>query len=78
MTKREITPRQAAAKLGIRLDGVYGRLWAGRLRARKVDGRWLILEADILQQARRRSGTARKLSPEKEKKTNADNRKSTH
>lgn len=62
MTIREISPRQTAQKLGIRLDGVYALLWAGRLKARKVDGRWLILEADVLQQARRRSGKARKLS----------------
>jgi len=62
MASRELSTRQAAHLLQVRLDEVYGLLWAGKLRARKVDGRWLILEADIVRQVRRRSGTARKLS----------------
>lgn len=40
--KFEVTPREAAQILGMRLDSVYPLIWAGRLDARKVDGRWLI------------------------------------
>jgi hypothetical protein len=54
MTTREITPRATASRLGVRLDGVYGLLWAGKLRGRKVDGRWLILEADVQKRAQLR------------------------
>lgn len=50
----EMTPREAAARLGVRLDGVYSLVWAQKLRARKVDGRWLILEADVEKRARLR------------------------
>jgi len=37
-----VTPREAALKLRIRLDAVYALIWAGRLPALKLDGRWLI------------------------------------
>ena len=38
----ERTPREAAQRLRVRLDVVYALLWAGKLPARKQDGRWLI------------------------------------
>lgn len=52
MTSREINPREAARLLDVRLDEVYGLLWAGRLKGRKIDGRWLISEDDVQQRAR--------------------------
>lgn len=39
---RDLTPRAAAQKLGIRLDAVYSMIWAGRLSAHKHDGRWYV------------------------------------
>lgn len=42
LEKTEITPREAAQRLGQRLDSVYALVWTGRLPARKQDGRWLI------------------------------------
>lgn len=59
MTTREITPREAASRLGVRLDGVYSLLWAGKLRARKADGRWLIVEADVQQRVRLRTRSSK-------------------
>ena len=41
MTKMSV--RDYAAREGLSLGGVYKRLWEGRVRAVKVDGRWLIL-----------------------------------
>jgi excisionase family DNA binding protein len=37
-----ISPREAAQMLGTRLDAVYSLIWAGRLKAEKRDGLWLI------------------------------------
>lgn len=42
MARAELKPREAAQRLGIRLDNVYALIWAGKLEARRVDGRWLI------------------------------------
>jgi excisionase family DNA binding protein len=39
---QEVTPREMARRLGIRLDTTYGIIWAGRIAANKRDGRWLI------------------------------------
>jgi excisionase family DNA binding protein len=47
MQTEEITPRETAMRLGVRLDGVYSLLWAGKIRGRKVNGRWLISAADV-------------------------------
>ena len=47
----EISPREAAMRLGIRLDSLYPLLRIGRLAARKKDGRWLINAADIARKA---------------------------
>lgn len=40
--EKEITPREAATRLRIRLDSVYALVWAGKLEAHKLDGRWRI------------------------------------
>jgi hypothetical protein len=43
MKKEEMRkPREAARALGIGLDAIYSAIWAGKLAARKQDGRWLI------------------------------------
>jgi excisionase family DNA binding protein len=43
----EMSPRQAASRLDIRLDGLYSLIWSGRLAAQKVDGRWRISAAAV-------------------------------
>jgi predicted site-specific integrase-resolvase len=52
----EISPREAAVRLGIRLDVLYPLLRIGRLRARKEDGRWLVSAKDVAERARNRTG----------------------
>lgn len=41
-TKETMSPRAAALRLNRRLDAVYALIWAGRLKARKSNGRWLV------------------------------------
>jgi hypothetical protein len=38
-----LTPVEYARDRGITLGAVYAKLWAGRLPARKLLGRWIIL-----------------------------------
>jgi excisionase family DNA binding protein len=40
--KGQITPREAANSLGVRLDYIYSLIWAGKLQATRKDGRWLV------------------------------------
>lgn len=42
MAEREISVAEAARKLGVALSYVYGLLWAGKLKARKVNRQWRI------------------------------------
>lgn len=42
MSTRDCSAREAAQRLGVRLDVVYALLWAGKLAARKIDGKWVI------------------------------------
>jgi excisionase family DNA binding protein len=43
MCERQLlSPREAAQQLHIRLDSVYSLIWAGKLEAHKLDGRWHI------------------------------------
>jgi hypothetical protein len=42
-----LSPRQAAQMLEIRLDAVYGLIWAGKLKAEKWDGRWLVSQSGV-------------------------------
>ena len=42
MSKHKLTLREYAQQKGVTLQTVYQKLWAGRLAAEKVDGRWLI------------------------------------
>jgi excisionase family DNA binding protein len=52
MAIANVTPREVARTLGIRLDAVYSLIWAGRLQAEKKDGRWLISQAAVEKRAR--------------------------
>jgi excisionase family DNA binding protein len=52
--KNEITPKEAARMLGVRLDYLYPLIWAGKLEARKVDGRWLIPQTAVQTLAEKR------------------------
>ena len=38
----DVSPREAAKILGIRLESVYSLVWAGRLEATKKDGKWSV------------------------------------
>jgi len=51
-----LTPRKAAQTLRIGLDSVYALIWSGKLRAKKVEGRWMINAWDV--DARRRNREA--------------------
>ena len=44
---RELSPREAAQHLGVRLDSLYALIWVGRLEAHKLDGRWRIPLASV-------------------------------
>jgi len=39
---KDVSPREAAQRLSIRLDSVYSLIWAGKLQAHKLDGRWRV------------------------------------
>ena len=56
MKTKTYTPREAAQILGIRLDALYPLIWAGRLTAKKKEGRWLIPceEVEVRKEAQRR------------------------
>ena len=56
--QQELTPREAAVELGIRIDTVYGLIWAARIAANKRDGRWLIPKEAVEARAKRRERIA--------------------
>jgi excisionase family DNA binding protein len=45
--KKELTVAQATRRLGVTMDAVYRLLYAGKLEARKSDGRWFISEQAV-------------------------------
>lgn len=45
--RSSVSPCEAARILGIRLDTLYQKLWAGKIPASKVDGRWRIPAAAV-------------------------------
>ena len=48
MTKgRECSAVEAARRLNVGLDYLYGLLWTGKLEGRKVNQRWRVLEASV-------------------------------
>ena len=42
MAEREISVAEAARRLGITLSYTYALLWAGKLKARKINRQWRI------------------------------------
>lgn len=50
-----VSAREAAQLLGIRLDAVYGLIWATRLAAVKRDGRWFVDRAAVDTRAKGRA-----------------------
>lgn len=40
--KITISVREAAHSLGVTLDYVYKLIWAGKLKAEKIDGKWRV------------------------------------
>ena len=50
----KLTPREAARRLRIRLDLTYALIWAGKLEARKQEGRWLIPASAVEARLRKR------------------------
>lgn len=51
----EIGVAEASRRLGITMDHLYSLLWAAKLKARKVDGKWRISVAAIEERRARRS-----------------------
>ena len=49
-----MTPREAARALEIRLDTIYGLIWASKLRAKKSEGRWLVSAKAVEERLRQR------------------------
>ena len=54
--KDEISPREAARRLGVRLDSIYSMLWTDRLAARKHEGRWLVSSQAVEARLKERDG----------------------
>ena len=54
MEPAEMSPRQAARCLEVRLDGLYSLIWSGKLAAKKVDGRWRVSAAAVEKRLRAR------------------------
>ena len=56
--EREITPREYARRTGLRLDTTYAAIWAGRIKARQIDGRWRIPESAVEHTLRKKRSDA--------------------
>jgi excisionase family DNA binding protein len=59
MTKEkvaEITAVEAARRLGVGLDYLYGLIWTGKLLGRKVGGRWRVSVESVEARSRALSG----------------------
>jgi excisionase family DNA binding protein len=52
MPEQEICVSEAARRLGVALTYVYSLLWAGKLKARKVNRQWRI-SADAVESRRK-------------------------
>lgn len=51
----EIGVAEASRRLGITMDHLYSLLWAAKIQARKVDGKWRISVAAVEERLVRRS-----------------------
>lgn len=52
---RDLSPREVAQRLCIRLDSVYSLIWVGKLRAHKSDGHWRIPAEAVEARLKKRS-----------------------
>ena len=52
-----LSPRQAAVRLGIRLDALYSLLWAGKLTGNKHNGRWMIPVSAVTERLKARKAS---------------------
>lgn len=52
--EKYLTPSAAARRLSVGLDYLYKQIWAAKLPAQKVDGRWRIPLAAIQKRVRER------------------------
>ena len=52
--KRDLTAIEAARRLGVGLDYLYGLLWTGKLKGRKFENRWRIPAAAVEARLKRR------------------------
>jgi len=55
MKSKTVSVPEAARTLGMCLEGVYRLLYAGRLEARKVEGKWRISEVAVQTKAKERN-----------------------
>ena len=55
MADREITVAEAARKLGVTITYLYSLLWAGKLKARKVNRQWRISSDSLEARVKQRS-----------------------
>ena len=55
MSEKEISVSEAARKLGVALTYVYSLVWAGKLKARKVDREWRVSAAAVEARLKARS-----------------------
>ncbi len=44
---QEVTARQAAVEFDVTVQHIYMLIYAGRIKARKTDGRWLLDGEDV-------------------------------
>ena len=47
MAETDISVSEAARRLGVALTYVYSLLWAGKLKASKVNGQWRVSAAAV-------------------------------
>jgi excisionase family DNA binding protein len=47
MRKQEISVTEAARRLKVAMSYLYTLIWGGQLKARKVNGRWLVSEQAV-------------------------------
>jgi hypothetical protein len=56
---KQMSPREVAGTLGLRLDSVYALLWAGRLPGNKRDGRWYVAADAVMKRLKAKKSYAR-------------------
>jgi len=60
--REELTVVEATRRLKISLDATYKLIYAGKLPARKVAGRWLIPSAAVMARLERRNPSGRRAN----------------